>query len=367
MGEPTTIEGVIEGGDVGEQSYVPSMPSPVSDHQPLADVNDDMRSLIEGKTRDYGNATVNGTAIARQEKENDLSIKGLTYVGKGFVRRGFMKVGYALRAIDPISELEKVRDGVEGRISADQEFIKSIDTEIGEIEMELEGVDQEGNMADEYSARRMMKNAEALVHEYDEALKTEQRSRAEETQKAEEVKTRFFEEQDPEKKQELAQVYQAYQQNMIQRQKKEKDLQQKLATVSQQFNLYFDNVDRAEEWKARYTEKRDVLVQDRISLEGVSYTLNFFVKRGVGAMRIARQVYGNQKALELYRTVVDGLEKLNESENLITRRLPGMITKDRKTRKRQKEKSQDKVSKAMESQIMLAKERIKDSSGLGAV
>jgi hypothetical protein len=363
MGEQTTIEGVIDGGDIGGD-YVPPMPEPVSDHQPLADVNEDMRAMIEGK-RPYNDGGVNGDTIVRQEKDNQLSIRNLTYAGKGPVKRAAMRVGYAFRVLDPINQLEKMRANIETRIEADQRVIESIDYEVTEIDRELDGVDETGYVVDERAMRNLLKNAEAMVLEYEEALGTEQRKIGEETQQAEEIKSRFSEERDPQKKQELAQAYQAFQQNIVLRRRKERDIQQKLGGVSWQYNNFFDNVEQGEQWKAKYTEKRDVLQQDKATLESLSFSLGFFVKRENGAMRIAKQVGDNQRLRQLYEGVVAGLEKVSESESVITRKLPGLIKRDRTKRKRDKDKATSAISQSREEQIKLAKQRISSSGIVG--
>lgn len=372
MGEQATIDGVVGGGE----DYVPQMPDPVTPHQPIANVDPDVRGIIDGKQRDSsGGAKMNQASVQKTLETTEMDLKELTYSGKGLFGRLYLKASYAVHVTEPMKELEKIRNEVEGRIAVDQEKVTALDDKIDGIDMLLDGMNKDGDVIDKYAARRLMNSAEALHLEYSTALEAEERQKGDEEVKMNAAKDRFYEltgdtDDIKEEKEKLAEVYQAYEQNIVARAAKIKGLKDKLATSSRHFNTYFDNVDRAEGFKAQVETTKESLLLDKATLEGVSYDLRFLLNMGditgTGAVPIAKLIFENQAAMEHYNGLVQGLEKINGKQEQIVSGLPDVIESKRRQRNRKKEKDTSKLQRTKESEIELAKQRIKQRSGLAA-
>ena len=352
--------------DIIEDQLDYEKPLPVQEHQPLTDIDPEIRNMIEGQR---GGSTespqTSGAYLKKRTRDNEMDLKKLTYVGRNPVIQTIYRTCYTLHLKDPIAELEKRRNCIEEKIAGDQRVTDALDDQIRDIERELDGINEEGEVTNKYATRTLMKNAEALVMEYEEALDNEQRLKAEEEVKAEEIKDMFFQEEDSKRKEEIAQDYQAYQKNILQRKDKEKNLKEKLSNVSQRYNLFFDNVERAESFRARYATQKENVIQDKSALEGVSYDLKFLVRVNTGAVRIVQQIADNQKSLEVYRRLVEGLEKIWKTEGEIMRDVPNIIESNRRKTKRQKDEDVGRLNRSKENEIQLAKRRIKEASGLG--
>ncbi len=132
------------------------------------------------------------------------------------------------------------------------------------------------------------------------------------------------------------------------------------------FNTYYDNVERADGLRAKVETQKDNLLLDKGTLEGVSYDLRFLLNlgdlSGTGAVAITKLILGNQSALERYRGLVEGLESINDKQSEITSGLGTVIEKTRHNVKKQRQKDVGKLERTKESEIQLAKKRIKDQS-----
>ena len=366
MGE-TGIEGVV-----GAQTQVYEMPAPVKEHEPLANVDPEVRGIIIGNKRESSQgAMTSGTYIEKRMKDNDMDLKQLTYVGRNPLVKAYFEFCYSLSLKDPVVELEKIRSGVEERIAEDQKMIDTLDDVVQDINNQLDGMDKDGEVVNKYAARKLMNSAEAMVLEYEEALNNEQRQKSEEEVKAQEIKQQYFsikgnDAESRQKATELADLYRAFDQNVQQRKTKIDGLQEKLATVSAKFNIYYDNVERAEAYKARILGQKDTILQDKATLEGVSYDLKFLANMNTGAIKTVRTIANNQAALVSYKRLVDGLEKVFKTQGEIMRDVPNLIDSNRRRVKRQKDEETGRLNRSKENEIHLAKQRIQSkSAGLG--
>lgn len=371
MGEQVSIEGVVNGGNGG---YSIQMPAPVTPHKPLANVDPDTRNVIEGKQREYGNgAKMNQASLQQTVEATEVDLKDLSYRSKGFLSRQYLKVAYALHMTDPLTELQKTRDDVEGRISVDEDKIKALDERMDSIDKMLDGVNKEGKVIDKRATRKMMKSAEALYLEYETDLKNEESQLEIDRVNMKAAEDRYYQitEDTPEAKaeqQQLVEAYHAFEQAITEREAKIKDLKDNLANVSRKYNTYFANVARAEGFKAKVEKQKESLLQDKGVLEGISYDLQFLLNmadvNGSGAVAITTLILDNQSQVEQYHGLIDGLEKISQRQDEIVDRLPDIIQTHEDKVEEAKTKDNDKLNKNKEAQIELARQRIKKRQGL---
>lgn len=362
MGEQQTVEGVVGGG-----SYPLQKPEPVQEgYQEIANVNPTARKIIEGRSRDEsGGARMNSASMKQQLQTTQVDLKELTYSERGLLGSAVLSIKYLVHATTPLRELEKIRDDVERRIAVDQEKTAALDEKIDGIDMLLDGVNKDGDVTDEYATRRMMKNAKAIVLEKRTALEYDNQKKAEEEDTRDRAREEFNKTSDETQQQEYADVYNGCEDNIAKRTKKIAKLENTLATASRNFNTYFENVERAEGFKAEVETQKEYLLLDKSTLEGVSYDLKFLLSlgdiSGTGSVAITQIILDNQTAMDHYNGLVEGLEKISAKQSKVVGNLHGAIARKKRKHSRKKNENIGRLRESSASEVKLALQRIKGS------
>jgi len=359
-----TVEGV-EGGNSG---YQLQKPEPVQEgSQEVANVNPTARKIIEGKSRDgSGGAKMNSASMKQQLYTTQVDLKELTYSGKGIVGRTVLGVKYMVGATTPLKELEKTRDDVERRVTIDQEKVGALDEKIDGIDMLLDGINGEGEIVDEYATRRMMKNAEAIILEKQSTLDYQKQKKAEEEDTRDRAREAFSNTSDETEQQGFADIYNGCEENIVKREKKVKVLEATLSTASRNYNTYFENVERADGFKAEVETQKEYLLLDKATLEGVSYDLKFLLSlgdlSGTGSVAITQIILENQTAMDHYNGLVEGLEKISSRQRTVVGNLSTQIGRKKRKHAKKKEQNKGRLKESNANEVKLALQRIKGAS-----
>jgi len=326
----------------------------VSEHQPSANVSDERRKVILRESR-YGDSSeeASNAYITKSIGEIRDDIKRLTFADKPGLAQAYFKLCYAVGLKNPHKELEKRRSELEFMIADDERCLESIRQKVHEIDDIVE------------EKRQWMMDSRSVIQEYEAAKSAEEKQMAMEEQQAKQYEAVFFNSENEEEKEQAAQMFRAYQENVKKREKKVREINEKLERACTSFNRFYDAVEARDALKAKYQNEAHAIELDRQVIEDYSEDMKFLASLDDGATRVTELITIHQGQLRQgYQGLISGLHKVYKKQGEAIAKLPDLIAKKKQERNVETKKTVGTMRRRAQEEIKLAKERIKKMSGI---